>query len=274
MATSSRRRGLRSRRSPCSAARPGRCTAVRRVSRRFQGSPGIGRVLADRQTPGEADRRVRVEVDRTLPPAPKTRTWATHRALASDGDDNHPDSVAGTCDKPWTVAPATALRATTRTGWWEPDVAARTSDHRASCGRGRKASVGDDDAGARGVWHRCDAGCHRVDVAEPGRRDGTDRAAIDEQEAAWIAAGCRVRLRVEPSANCFRAGTTVSPLKAEAASGSRAAGPDAELYREYHRPPSTGPLPCSTNPSPAADGEIPTGQASAAFEATYGIRPR
>lgn len=110
------------------------------------------------------------------------------------------------------------------------------------------------------------------DVADAVTETALDRAAITDQEAVWISARpAAYAYEVETECECFLAGTFSVTVEGEEVLEVEPQDPDAEPYRDYSPPTIDRAFAMLDEPlALAADGEIPTGQASAAFEATYG----
>lgn len=112
-----------------------------------------------------------------------------------------------------------------------------------------------------------------ADMAEvPADEIELDRTAIAAREAVWLAARpAAYAYEVETECECFLAGTYSVTVEGEEVLEVESHDPDAEPYRLYSPPTLDGAFAMLDEPlALAADGEIPSGQASAAFEATYG----
>jgi len=110
------------------------------------------------------------------------------------------------------------------------------------------------------------------DAADAVDETALDRAAITEQEAVWVASRpAAYAYEVETECECFLAGTYSVTVEGEEVLEVEPQNTDAEQYRQYSPPTIDQAFAMLDEPlALAADGEISTGQASAAFEATYG----
>lgn len=99
-----------------------------------------------------------------------------------------------------------------------------------------------------------------------------DRAAIAEREAVWIAARpAAYAYEVETKCECFLAGTYTVTVEGAEVLDVEPRDLEAEPYRQYSPPTIDGAFAMLDEPlALAAGGEIPTGQASATFDTTFG----
>ena len=111
------------------------------------------------------------------------------------------------------------------------------------------------------------------DVGEaPAGEIELDRPTIVEREAAWIAARpAAYAYEVATECECSRAGTYSVTIEGAEVLEVESRDPEAEPYRLYSPPTIDGAFAMLDEPlALAADGEIPSGQAAATFDATYG----
>ncbi|MFV0317235.1 MAG: DUF6174 domain-containing protein [Microthrixaceae bacterium] len=99
-----------------------------------------------------------------------------------------------------------------------------------------------------------------------------DRAEVIAREAAWVAARpAAYTYEVETDCECPRAGTYRVTVEDEEILDVTPLDPGAERYRQYSPPTIDQAFPMLDEPLALSEaGEIPTGQASASFEAIYG----
>lgn len=115
------------------------------------------------------------------------------------------------------------------------------------------------------------AGARDREVEAPADEVALDAGAVAERRAAWVAARpAAYRYEVETTCTCDRSGTFRVTVDGEEVVAVESDDPSAEPYRQYPAPGIDEAFAMLAEPLVlAAEGEIPSGAASAAFDPTY-----